>query len=350
MIDWTSSYSAVWRAFVVNSATWADGEQIAGIASAQVTRDGTGDAPMLESGSITLDHAVGDDFGECYVRLAMTATQDGGAQRVDVCTLRCLSTGGNVHHGHDEMTLTGQSVLLPASKRSLWSCGRTYAPQGADGAEWAYGVLRDVLHAPVVLAGSFTLDDHVVFDAGDSVLKAVWAVLKAGNHVLSIAGNGTVTIQPLPTQPALSLDKAHAALLGTTMGHELDWSEVPNVYSVVVDEGEWSATNDDADSVTSTVSRGYVADVVDTAPTRVNGETYAQYAERMLAEQSTVLDTRTYTREWWPDVAPNSIVRGSMPSVLLDGDMRVQTQTLACGRGITVTEKSAREVRSWPTQ
>ena len=62
---------------------------------------------------------------------------------------------------------------------------------------------------------------------------------------------------------------------------------------------------------------------------------------------STVRDERTYTREWWPGVHPGDIVRGSLASAGLDGDMRVSAQSFECGAGIVVTENAYGEVRTW---
>ena len=76
-------------------------------------------------------------------------------------------------------------------------------------------------------------------------------------------------------------------------------------------------------------------------------ETLTAYAQRRLEEESMVYDVRTYTREWWPDIFPFSVVRGSLASVDLDGDLRVVSQTLTCGLGITVEEQSRRETYTW---
>jgi len=55
--------------------------------------------------------------------------------------------------------------------------------------------------------------------------------------------------------------------------------------------------------------------------------------------------TKTYSREWWPDVRPFSLVRAAMPAYGLDGLYEVRSQRLSCGRGIVV-EESVKEVES----
>lgn len=333
---------AAWRVFRVDPVTWADGEQVHGMVGASVSRSAEG---TIENGEMTVDRAVADSFSEGYYRIAMTASQGGQAERVDVATLLCVSTSDTVNRGLSVASVTGRSVLHPASTKRL-STG-SYAPRGVDGARYCADMLSDAINAPVVVSGGFTLDDHVVFDVGTSVLDAVWLVLEAGNHVMQIAGDGTVTILPRPTEPSLDLDLAHARLLQPGVTRELDWSDVPNRYFAVDNGTVEVAVNDLPTSATSTVARGWLSDVVDESPTRVDGETLHAYAERRLEEMSMVKDTRTYTREYWPGVHPFSVMRGSLTSVGMEGDFRVESQQITCGRGIVVEEMAAREVHSW---
>lgn len=344
-IDWTRGYSATWRAYAVDPVTWADSYQIGGFDSATISREMTDDAPALESGTMSLTRPVGEGWDEGYVRLAMLAEQGGDHERVDVCTLLCSSATGTVDRDADQLELSGRSVLHPASV-ALMERG-AYVPKNADGAQWAADALIDVLHAPVHVSGSFTLSDHVVIDLGSSVLEAVWMVLRAGGFTLRIDGRGEVTVRKRQTEPALQLDRVRANLLQPSVSHTLDWSEVPNRY-VAIDGGRVAiATNSDPDSPTSTVTRGYRHDVVDTSPTLVDGEGLQAYAYRMLEELSTIPDTRSYLREWWPDVTVGDVVRATMPSQGIDGDMRVMRQQLDCTHGIVVTEEAEMEVKAW---
>ena len=92
---------------------------------------------------------------------------------------------------------------------------------------------------------------------------------------------------------------------------------------------------------------GYRHDVVDTSPVRVGGETLAAYCARRLEEESVVLDTRIYRREYWPGVVPGDLVLGSLAGDGLDGLMRVRRQSLTCQQGIVVEEEAQREVGTW---
>ena len=347
MIDWGAGYSSEWRVYRVDRATWADAGEVGGVSSLRVERDGTGDAPALERGSVEVDLAAGESLDPGYYRFVMLARQGAAAERVDVATLLCEATSADVGRGVSATSATGRSVLHPASESHL--AAGSYAPAGADGARWAADLLRDAVNAPVSVAdgASFSLDQHVVLDPGCSVLQAAWLVLRAGGRVMQVGGRGEVTVMAPPAEPALVLDRAAARLVHPGVTRALDLSGVPNRYVAVSGSEVAEAVNDDPSSPTSTVTRGWTCDVVDRSPVRVGGETLAAYAARRLEEESAVPDERSYEREWWPGVLPFSLVRGTMPSVGIDGDLRVTRQSLACGRGIVVEEQASREVRAW---
>lgn len=344
MIDWTRPYVARWRVFRVDRDTWADGEAVGGVDSVSVRRDATGAAPLVESGTL---RATGPALADDYHRVVMTAEQGGQYERVEVATLLLDATGGTRRRGADERESVGHSVLWPAHATRMPE--GAYVPRGADGAAYAARLLRSCCHAPVEVEGGFALADDVTHELGCRVLEAVWSVLRAGGHTIQLAGDGTIRVLPLPTEPALTLDQAHAVLLDDGISRELDWSGVPNRYMAVEGRASAVAVNDDPASPTSTATRGFFVDEVDDSPIRVGGETLAAYARRRLAELSVAEDERTYVRRWWPGVTTDSVVRGSIASAGLDGDMRVRSQSLECGRGIQVTERAALEVRAWPT-
>lgn len=331
--------------FEVDPDTWADAGVMPGVRSVSIDKDGTGDAPLLESGSIQLDAPIGSDFRERYLRVVLTAEQDGQAERVNVVTLLCSATSGSIDLGIDNQELVGRSVLFPAAARKLRS--GSYAPMGVDGAQWAGEMLRSCVAAPVTVESSFTLEDRVVFDLGKSYLECVWLVLGAGNSCIQLSGDGSIHIVDMPTEPSIVLDDMHAKLLHPGVKYNLDYSEVPNSYTAISGSQTVTIENNDPSSVTSIPYRGFVYDVVDSSPTRVNSESLYSYAVRMLEEKSTVPDTRTYTREYAPNAVPFSLVRGSLASVDIEGDLRIQTQSITCDKGITVAEKAAKEVRTW---
>lgn len=336
-MNWGQSYSAIWRVFRVNRDTWADAEQVTNVDSASITR--TADGQLLESGGFE----VTGDFEPDYYRIVMTAVQGGDIERVDVATMLFDISGGQFDYGIRVQNLEGYSVLYPASKTTI--IAGDYAPAGVDGAMYAGNLLADAINAPVEVEGSFTLNDHVVHKLGSSVLEAVWAVLDAGNFVIQIDGRGIVHIRPKPEDPALVIDNSNARLLSNGIKYTTDISQIPNRYVVIDDLSRTVAINNDPESSVSAYNRGYYVDEVDESPTPIDGETIGQYAERRLHELSYMKEEREYTREYAPDVFLYSIVKASING--MEGNLRVESQTVNCDKGITVSEKGVREVNLW---
>ena len=191
---------------------------------------------------------------------------------------------------------------------------------------------------------SFTIVEDLVFDIGCSYLEATWTILNAAGWCMQIDGLGVVTIMPKPSEPSLDLGGTNAGLLIPGVDDDFSIIDVPNRY-YAVDDGEVAvATNDDPTSIAGYQQRGRWVDLVDNSPVLVDGESLQMYANRKLAEASTVVRTFSYTREFWPDVYPFDIIHASLPSNGIEGDLRVMTQSLECGLGVVVTETSGLEV------
>lgn len=336
-MDWSKSYSATWRIFRVNRNTWADAAKLADVDEVSISR--TADGELLESGSLKLS----GDFEPDYYRIVMTAVQGDEVQRVDVATLLFMESGGDIDYGRTVHDVDGFSVLYPASKTVM--VDGEYAPAGVDGAQYAADLLSATINAPVEVEGSFTLNEYIVHEIGSTVLEAVWAVLNAGNFVMQIDGRGEVHIVPKPTAPSLIIDNSNTRLLSNGVSFTADTSEIPNRYIVVEDNLITMATNSDPNSSVSTVSRGYNVDEVDTSPTPINGETLSAYADRKLHEMSIQKDERTYTREYAPDVNLYSVVKASIDG--LEGNLRVESQSITCDNGIIVEEMASKEIELW---
>lgn len=337
MIDYGRSYSAKWRVFRVNPDTWADGELIKQVDTVSVSRDVT--SVLLESGTME----VTGELEQAYYRIVMTAEQDSGAERVDVATLLFNVDDGNLNHGTSKSKADGLSVLYPASTTSITT--GEYAPAGVDGAQYVGDLLEQAINAPVEVEGSFKLNDHIVHELGSSVIEAVWAVLDAGRFVLQIDGRGVVHVRPRPEEPSLVISDESVQLMSYGVDYSTNEAEIPNRYIVISDNMLTVASNDDPTSRVSTVSRGYFVDLVDTSPTPVNGETMNKYATERLKDASILKDTRSFIREYAPNVYPFSIVKSSIPE--MKGDFRVESQSITCNAGITVNEKASMEIKLW---
>jgi len=334
MIDYGNGYSSSWRAMRVDPSTWASADELPGLLSASVERDSSSD--MYESGSMSFDGQM--PSGELWCRIEMLAEQAGLVERHAIATFLMSPGDSTAGLGGSKAEYQCLSVLSPANDRVLLA--GDYAPVGIDGAAFAASLVAKCAPAPVFAEGSFTLSQNVVFAKGTTHLEAARMLLDSAGWCMQIDGDGTVWVRPKPSDASLVLDQAHASLIGTevTLGGAM--ADVPNRYIAVDGDEEAVAVNDRRGDPVSTYERGRYVDVYDESPQRVDGESLQAYAERKLAEAAASVETRSYTREFWPGVKPLDIVEGSIASVGLDCTMRVKTQSLALGSGVTVTETS----------
>lgn len=345
MTDFSKSFSYTLQVYEVDRTTWADKRLVGKFNSASVSKTA---GRMVESANMTMDRSLGEGFDEGYYRIAVKVTQDGSTERHDIATLYCTSVSGIVDYGVDQLTVNGLSVLYPAS-RCVMDFG-SYAPQGSDGAMFAKNVLKDVLHAPIEVHGSFEIADNHVFDLGAKRLDCVWDVLEAAGWCIQIDERGVVHIRELPTEPVNSTTGFDSATIANGIPYGLDWSQVPNRYIAFdgTSLGVW--VNDDPNSVVSTKSRGFVMDYdggVDTSPVLVGGETLDMYCRRMLKSLSTVTHEVTKEREYSDGVYPYSVVRMTVQPTGNMMDMRVTQREIRCSDDLTVTETYVGEVSLW---
>ena len=336
MTNWLGSYGTEWSVFKVNPATWADESRLDGVVSVSISRDCTDDVPLLETGSMEVD---AESFEDGWYRIYMTADQ-GSKEKVAMATLLFERASARFDKGERTISAQGRSVLQPAADaKAAWD---SFAAAGTDGASHAGAAIAACTPAPVVVEGSFTLVDDVVFDLGSSYLEQAWMLLKAGGWCVQIAGDGTVHVRALPSEPSLSLDNAHAGLLIPGVDDDYSVVDIPNRY-YAVDDGA-TAVAENLDGAAGYNARGRWVDMVDESPVLVNGESLEMYAARKLSEACTVTRKYSYDREFWPDVTVNDMVRASLSGNGIEGDLRVLSQTLDCGAGVKVSETAGMEV------
>lgn len=274
-MDWTGSYESAFRVERIDPVTWEPCETVANVDEIEVDRDGTDDAPMLETASMKVTSDPSIPFAPGWMRIVMDAVQDGSSESAPIATLWFEAARGRYDRGYRTDEITGSSVLRQASGDVKIGDG-AWAPKGADGARWCVDRLSERIDAPVHVDGiGFELSESIVFDLGASVIEAVWAVLDAGGWVIRIDGRGEVHVCEKPATVSLVLDQAGSCSLmpGTDYGN----------------------------------------------------------------------DVFTYSREWYPDVSPFSLVKASLPAYGLDGVFEVRSQKLVCGKGVVV-EESVKEV------
>lgn len=318
-----------WRVREIDAGTWLPSHEVGAVDGVSISRKVGKDAKMLESAMMD----VTGTLDEGYYRIELL---DDGGSLVSVATMLFASDNIEWDHRKWSGSMSGRSVLAPASERRL--APGAYAPKGVDGAQWCVDMLSSVIDAPVTREGSFSLAQHVVFDLGDSHLDAVWAVLNAAGWCMRVSGDGTVTVREIPSEPSLVIDSANTALLMPDLSRSMPIEDVPNVLRVYDGTTEYVAENDDPASPTSIPARGRRIEEVEEDPTLREGETYGQYARRRLAELGDICEEMDIEREYVDGIVPYDVIRANLPEPGVVGDYRVMSQTVRCGNGITVGE------------
>lgn len=342
MARWEEPYTATCHLYTVDKDTWETENEIGKIRSFSITRSATEDVPLLESCSMQLDIAPKDDPVEGWYRMVAHISQGGRIERHPLMTFlrqdgeRALSNTSSV------VTCTGYSVLKPAD---LMRIDRGYyVPKGVRGPEFVRDLLREGgVVAPIHVKGSFDLTSYLVFDLDSTYIQAAWQVLDANSWVMFIDANGEITISEKPDDPVLVLDRANAKLVKTGGKKSVDNAEVCNRYFAIDGDAHAVAVNDLPESRMSVQNRGLYSDIIDSSPALVDGESLDRYAMRMLKENSIVTHKYQYERRYWPDILPFSIVRASLGSIGMIGDLRVLSQTITFQKGLKVSETAGYE-------
>ena len=342
MTDWISTYSSEFQVYSVNQDTWDDMDLIEDVQSISLSRDATDDVPLLETGSMERESSNPDEWS--WYRIYMIASQ-GGRDKIPIATLLFERGSSHMEKAVPVYTFTGNSVLKPVADR-LYDRG-DYAPAGCDGAQFVADIIRRCvpLSVPINVNGSFTINEDVVFDLDVFSLEVVWKILDAANWCIRIDGRGGITIEPKPSVPDLVLNQASASLLVPGIDKTLDLRGVPNRYIAVSDRDRAEARNEDPDLMGSYQRRGRWIEYMDTSPILIDGEDLQAYAERKLEEVSTVTQEFQYTRDFYPNVVPFSLVRATLADQGLEGDLRVLSHSCSFSKGIVFDETSGIEVR-----
>lgn len=343
MTDFLAGYTGGWEVRAVNTGTWADSARMTGIQSINVKTDCTDSVPLLETGSLTLSDP--GDFSWAWLRIYLVAEQV-GYERHPIATLLFERSKSHWERHSTTLTIEGRSVLQPAADRVMERGG--FAVAGEDGAARAGRLISECTPAPVNVEGYFFLSSDIVFDLGISHLEAAWKLLEAADWCIQIDGDGTINIREKPKRPDLELSLTTAGLLLPGIDDDHSIIDVPNRYLAYDEQADEVAiaTNEDPDSEAGYPQRGRWVDMVDESPTLIDGEPLEAYAKRRLAEESTYMRKYSYTREFWPGVHPYSLVRATLVNNGIEGDLRVLSQDINCGHGVTIAETAGMEVKA----
>lgn len=345
MPAWDGSYLGEWRLCRVDPDTWADLDEVAGAGNFSITANNTDTVPLIQAGTFEIDLRNDEQFEPGWYRIEMRA--DDGYRRNDriyLATLSCERASGNNDYGRHRVKVKGRSSLSPVNDAKMLA--GEFIAEGTDGAQWVYEQIKSHTPAPVTLEGSFTVDNHYVWEGGTSYLKACWDLLDAAGWCILLNGLGEITICEKPTESFIDYDNVGKSVFIPGMDYDEDYSDIPNRYYAIEGSERAIATNMDEDSLTSYPTRGWWKDEFDDDVIRINGETLQDYVERKLEEMSTITKTWSYTREYVEGGVPFALVRANDANIV-QGDLRIMSQTYMTQHGVTIDEEAGQEVKLW---
>ena len=347
MGNWEDGYTATWSAVRVDPDNWYDTGVTIDIDSFTLTKNVEDQTPLIETGTITfIEDNIPNGFVAGWYRIEMLANfTDGSFAREPIATLLFEKATDDNDYSRDLVKANGYSVLKPVAESLRLAC--EWIAKGSNGAEWAASEIRKCTPAPVVVHGSFTVDDYYVFNGGEKRLTGVWTVLDSAGWIIWIEGDGTINIGPKPTDPAFTLDKQNSTdvmLCGITREQAID--DTYNRYIAVKGLQTAIVENHLVGSETSIEARGREIDYYDDDVILTNGETLSMYAARNLEELSIIKRRYSYSREYVPELYPMFVVRGRVEEMDED-ELRIVSQSVDCTHGLVVSEEAVSEEVTW---
>lgn len=330
-MNWNAGFKAGYHACLVDKVTWKDGERF-GITDGGINRTNTG---LKESADLTaIDYPYGMDK---WIRVYLDAEQGGDAEHIPLFTGLTSTPEEDIDGGIHKIKIQCYSVLKPAQDVMLpigW-----YAEKGFVCTD-IIGNLLSVCPAPVVIEqGSPRLTQHYIAEKDESHLTMVYKLLDAIGWRLRIDGDGTIHVEPKPTQPTLTISAGAYGLIKPQVSRKQDAFDCPNVFRAVSDELAVTAYDNDENSELSTASRGREVWAQETGCATTDGETLALYAKRKLKELQKVATTLTYERTFEPTLNVTDKVELKYPAVGIEGVYTVTSQKISLNHCGTTSEE-----------
>lgn len=330
--------------YIVDPETWMDVRKIDTVINCTISRDL--EAETLGSASIT----IAETIGECYIRIYLIAIQNGFKQRFALGTYMvqtpCYSFDGKVR----TITLDAYTPLIELKEK--------YPPLGYsifkndNILDRVYGLIIDQLRAPVVRATkddklntNFTanIDDTWLTFAGDLLANADMRIdLDELGRVLFAPNQKIASLQPVWT-----FDVNNSSILYPDFDIQHDLYGVPNEVEVIYSNGVTSlsvvVTNDDPNSIVSTVSRGRKITRRINNPDiagKPSDEYIKEYAKNALKELSSIVYTISFKHGYCP-VRIGDCIRLNYKSAGLNNvKAKIISQNIECVPGCPVTTKA----------
>lgn len=330
-MNWASGYTYKIYGCEVEPKSWGDKGRF-NVKSGSISKEAT---ELRQAADVTVQDFQPDR--EIWIRLYMDVTQNGESEHVPLFTGLATSPSYDQNGVVQTTKMECYSVLKPCEDVLLmrgW-----YASAYRDPVR-IFNELLAPCPAPITYDEELpTLTSHLVAEDNESNLSMIDKMLKALGLQLRIAGNGSIHIGRLNTEPVATFMPNGFDIIEPELTVENDWFSCPNVVMAIDDELMAIARDNDETSPLSIENRGREIWYADDSVDLNDGESLAEYAKRILKEEQTVVETLKYKRAFLPELEIGDTVR--LRYEKFAGLYRITSQSFDLGGN--VSEEVARE-------
>lgn len=332
-MDWNRGYSALYELRTVDPVSWMDSGSL-DFTGGTVNRKETG---LIESADLKMTERI----REGWVRVYLLARQASSSARVAVFTGLAMTPQRDLDGTRESFSTECYSVLKPAED-TLTMRGY-YAQAGAPGAQLAANLLS-VCPAPVSFDdNSPMLLDAIISEDNDTNLSMAQKILDAIGWRIRISGDGRIRICPAALNANARYDIFENDAIEPKVTDADDWYDCPNCIRVLSGDKYVEIRDETSDLSVSArkATRGGTGEIwkQENASSIGDGESLAEYAMRRLKEAQAHAREIKYYRRYNPELTVSDIVSLHYPSVGIDGNFRVTSQTITLGYSARTDEK-----------
>lgn len=362
MPDWRSSMQQTYEYYTVDPGTWKDVKLLDTVKTCIIARDSDTDT----LGSATID--VGENPGECYIRVYLVTIQNGVKERHPLGTFLVQSPSANFDGRAQSMSLDAYTPLLEL-KENPPPLGYAIF-EGKNVMESAYLITREHMRAPVVPTACDTkLYSDFVSNTSDTWLTFLIDLISNAKYTFDLDEMGRVLFAPKQEieslQPVWTYDDGNSSILYPEITIDRDLYGIPNVVEIVYSKGFYDTetketkyhlriVNDDSNSPVSIQRRGreIVYREVDPSIAGADGiiateRAVRNYAETILKTLSSVEYSVKYTHAYCPVRLGDCVRLNYSRAGLNNIKAKVISQTIKCEPGCPVTEKAVFNAKLW---
>lgn len=354
MIDWNSSMAQTYEFYEVDPNTWKDKRPIRTILSCTIKRDA--DSDTLETASFETT----EQFGECYIRIYLIATQKRVRYKFPLGTFLVqtpsTSYDGTVH----KITMDAYSPLLELKDKKP-DLGYTVM-KNANIMQRVSVLTKDNIRVPVVEPSNVnkTLYEDFTAEADESWLSYLIALMENAEYKYCLDEISRVLFSPdqdvASLQPRHTYNDDNSSILYPEIKDSYDLYGIPNVVEVLYTGSDSNTflfsrvVNDDPNSPTSTVTRGREVVHRETSPSisgTPNQEYMDEYAKTLLKNLSSVEHTISYSHGYCSVRVGDCVRLNYEKAGISNTKAKVVSQDIKCTSGCVVNETAVYTTNLW---